>query len=234
MEGPGTAVANIDQISPPNAYIHTYTHRETVTHPCSTPPVVMFDFVFIKMMLRGTACEDYGRHCAEDGEYNSNVFYRPSNTLPVCETDETGDFGTGTLDASSNDSKEDDVEHVVQFVYQIQTTLDMTVARLNKANSPLQSIEKALSDTVLAGLFSGSQCTVPPAIKARDQTRHRRLGQATFQLQHQPQQHHPSRRHLQLYYSDQLSGLRAAPADEVLPGTAGGACVSNVQFRVES
>ena len=185
-------------------------------------------------MLRGTACEDYGRHCAEDGEYNSNVFYRPSNTLPVCETDETGDFGTGTLDASSNDSKEDDVEHVVQFVYQIQTTLDMTVARLNKANSPLQSIEKALSDTVLAGLFSGSQCTVPPAIKARDQTRHRRLGQAPPRQQLQSQHHHPSRRHLQLYYSDQLSGLRSAPADEVLPGTAGGACVSNVQFRVES
>ena len=168
----------------------------------------MFDLLWFKM-LKGTACEDYGRHCSEEGENNSNVFYRPSNTLPVCETDASGNFGTGTLDVSSNDSTEDDVEHVVNFEYQVQTALNLTVARLDAADSPLYAIEKAISDTVLKGLFSGSQCTVPPAIKSRDQTRQRRL----------------RRRSLQLYYSDQLSGLRSAPADKVLPGAAGGACV---------
>ena len=173
----------------------------------------MFVELWFKM-LKGTACEDYGRHCAEEGEYNSNVFYRPSNTLPVCETDASGNFGTGTLDVSSNDSTEDDVEHVVHFEYQVQTTLNLTVARLNAADSPLYAIEKAISDTVLAGLFSGSQCTEPPAIKSRDETRQR-----TRQLLR------TRHRSLQLYYSDQLSGLRSAPTDQSLPGAAGGACV---------
>lgn len=175
--------------------------RATVCAPVrQTPCYGMVSFPLLKM-IKATACEAYGRHCGSSGEYNHNVFNRPSNTLPVCETDASGNFGSGTLDASSNDG----VEYVVNFEYQVQTTLSQTVARLNSENSPLQEIEKAISDAVVEGLFSGSQCTVPAVIKSGDNTRRRQ-------------------RYLQSY-SDQLSGLRTEPMDEVLPGSAGGALI---------
>jgi len=170
-------------------------------------------------MLKSTACQTYGRHCSDNGEQNHNVFFRPSNTLPVCATDSNGDFGS---------SIENGIPHIVEFEYQVQTTLSQTVGKLNTVT--LRDIERSISDTVVEGLFAGMQCTVPAVVKsgstetAEDDgdgdgapsLRHRSQRNLRY-LQQQPEEQS------RYYYSDQLSGLSAEPQDMVLPGSAGGA-----------
>jgi len=164
-------------------------------------------------MLKSTACQTYGRHCSGDGEQNHNVFFRPSNTLPVCETDGDGAFGT---------SIDNGIPHTVEFKYQVQTTLSQTVGKLNTAT--LRDIEKSISDTVVEGLFAGMQCTVPAVVKSGatesaedgEPSLRRRSTRRDLRYLQQEQSRY--------YYSDQLSGLSAEPQDMVLPGSAGGAC----------
>lgn len=145
-----------------------------------------------------TACNAYGRHCSSDSELNHNVFTRPSNTLPECVLDDkTQAFGSGTV------IDHDGSEFLVEYEYQIQTTLSQNVVGLNDENdSALRRVENAMAQALVRSLFGGVSCTVSPVIKQLGNVRSRR-------------------RKLRPYF-EQLSGFRSEPIDQVLLGSEGG------------
>ena len=162
-----------------------------------------------------TACTDYGRHCPENGEYNHNVFDRPSNTLPECVADANGAFGSGALEQPPDGSS----SLVVEFEYQVQTTLSQTVGVLEAEDSALRRVERSVSDALVEIMFSGTQCTVPPVVMSGDKQN------STSAATEDPDTRFRRRRDLQGYsYWYQLTGFQEEPVDQILPGTEGGAC----------
>ena len=181
------------------------------THP-SILPLRKRQMGFWNMLK--SACSDYGRHCSEFGEQNHNVFSRPSNTLPVCVTDENGSFGSGVPGEAQNGES----EFVVEFEYQVQTTLSQTVARLRQDDSALSRVERAISDAVVESLFSGNRCTVPPATSAM------KSGEAAEDNGPGATRRRKATRALQYSYYDQLTGFREDPQDQVVLGSEGSTC----------
>ena len=108
-----------------------------------------------------------------------------SPTLPSCDIDEEGNFGTGTQ------------THQISFLYQVQTTLNQTVTKMEE--DVLLVLEKALAQQLLTSVFSNALCstgnsTVTEARISQDQSD----DGAT------------------------VSGLSSEPRDTVLPGVDGG------------
>ncbi len=117
---------------------------------------------------------------------------------PSCETNTDGDFGTGTQ------------THQISFLYQVQTTLNQTVVRMEE--EVLFFLEKALARHLITNVFADSLCsdtsiTVSETRISVDQP----IDGAT------------------------VSGLLSEPKDTVLPGVDGGeiSILYNVVKRME-
>jgi len=166
--------------------------------------------------VQKTACSDYGRHCPDNGEQNHNVFDRPSNTLPECVADANGEFGSGALEQPPDGSS----SLVVEFEYQVQTTLSQTPTVLEAEDSALRRVERSVSDALVEIMFSGTQCTVPPVVMSGDKQNTTSAAATT----EDPDTRWRRRRDLQGYsYWYQLTGFQEEPVDAILPGTEGGA-----------
>lgn len=107
------------------------------------------------------------------------------STLPSCDIDEKGNFGTGTQ------------TYQVSFVYQVQTTLNQTVTKMEE--EVLFVLEKALSQQLLTNVFSGSLCSTGNITVAD-----------TRISQDQPDD------------GAAVSGLSSEPRDTILAGVDGG------------
>jgi hypothetical protein len=111
----------------------------------------------------------------------------PPTTLSTtaCDVDDDGDFGTGTQ------------THQISFLYQVQTTLNQTVLKMEE--EVLFLLEKALAQQLLTNVFADSLCSLTNITVAETRIS---LDQPTD--------------------GATVSGLLSEPRDTVLPGVDGG------------
>jgi len=133
---------------------------------------------------------DQRRHCSDPREHNSNIFAQEIDPEPdtACVTDEAGDFG---YTSSSSSYRE-----VVEYQYEVQTTLAMTAPELN--GNVLGQLEKALADYLVPELFQGPLCEVDAFREQQDEGEG---GSGSL---------------------DDLTGLSSDPADALAPGVEAG------------
>lgn len=164
-------------------------------------------------------CQEEGRHCHPFPEQNHNVFNRSDNDDAVvsvkrssCTSDAAGAFGSASninnattvfQRAAVNDF------FLVEFQYQVQTSLSQTVPSLLSNASALLSIEKAVSDLLVATFFEGCNDATTAASAEHTGAWQRRRDHVRLQQSQESS-------------DDGLTGLTAAPADRILPGLAGG------------
>jgi hypothetical protein len=191
-------------------------------------------------MIHRRTCESGDRHCDPSPEQNQdNIFDRnrhnidpPTNDINTttsengsqdsyCTSDSSGSYSV-SKDGTSNNSQATDL--VVQFQYQVQTTLSETVTDLQSNSSALLAIEKAISDILVASFFEECHnATTASELRVVTTTRSgiRRKRRDLIRIRRNQDTAIGSGE------VDLLTGVAATPPDRLLPGRAAGTLSEN-------
>lgn len=149
-------------------------------------------------LLRRSLCDFLpdDRHCQYPVDQNTSasdpIFENDGQSTTdedECVSDSDGNFGSST----------DAYRELVPYLYQVQTTVDLSASALN--STVLALLEKALADLLVPDLFSG-ECELRQRLSKENELP---IGQTA------------------------LVGLLSQPDDQLVPGLAGGrSCEYNV------
>jgi hypothetical protein len=179
-------------------------------------------------MIHRRTCESGDRHCDPTPEQDQdNIFERnrhtsdpPTNDVNTttsengsqdsyCTSDSSGSYSVRNAIASNNTQA---TNLVVQFQYQVQTTLSETVTDLQSNSSALLAIEKAISDILVASFFE----------ECRNATTANELSVVTTKKSGIRRKRRDLVRIRRNQEVDLLTGVAAAPPDRLLPGRSAG------------
>jgi len=94
-----------------------------------------------------------------DEDTNSNDGGSPLGSDEKCVSDEDGNYNPPNSSSSSSSSSPTSLaeyDQIVEYQYEVQTTLDMSASELT--GEALRKLEKTLSDLLVADLFKGFSC----------------------------------------------------------------------------